>query len=249
MMRRVIALAVFVAFAAVPLRAELKYTVRMEVKKTATAPAAPVDPSVAAVGSMVIEMMLPGGSIELTVLSGERGTRIEANKPLAGLPAGAVVLQRPDGSVVGFDPASKTFWKSPAPETGGIQAKTRRTGDYSTVNGERVERVSFQITLPLGEALKTAPPLTIEGDAWVAERFKQYTTAKSSRALGALSLFQLADLGLSMRQVMRSPMFGAQEIESTVTKVAEEAAPASAFDVPAGFKEVSGPGKTGKIGD
>ena len=228
-----------------PLHAELKYTLRMEVKKSTAKPAATADPALAGLGMMVVDMLLPGGSVELAVITGERGTRIEPSKAFAGLPAGSVVLVRPDGSIVGFDPATKTFWKSPPPDAGGFQAKTRRTGEFSTLAGERVERVSFQINLPLGSAVKTTSPITLEGDAWVAERFKKYSSAKFSGMTGALSLFQLADLGLSLRQVIRGQILGDREIEALVSKVAEEAVAASLFDVPAGFKEVPGPGKIG----
>jgi hypothetical protein len=228
-----------------PLHAELKYTLRMDVKKSTAKPSAPADPGLAGLGVMVTDMLLPGGSVELGVTTGERGTRIEPNKGFAGMPAGTVVLVRPDGSITGFDPAAKTFWRSPAPDAGGgIQAKTRRTGEISSVSGERVERVTFQMTLPLGSSGKT-PPITLEGEAWVAERFKKYSASKYSGLTGALALFQLADLGLSMRQVIRGQILGDREIEALVSKVAEEPVAPSLFDVPAGFKEVPGPGKIG----
>jgi len=37
---------------------------------------------------------------------------------------------------------------------------------------------------------------------------------------------------------MRGGMYGDQEIEMVVTKIGEEAAPADAFEIPAGYKEV-----------
>ena len=245
MKARVLTAAILIAIGAAPLHAELKYTLRMDVKKsTAPKPAKP-DPNLAALGVLVVDMILPGGSVELNVLTGERGTRLEANKSLAGVPAGAAVLVRPDGSMIGIDPTSKTYWRMPASETGAISAKTRRTGDFSTVGGERVERVTFQFDLPLGGAVKTPSPIVLDGEAWVAERFKKYTSAKFSGMTGALSLFQLADLGLSMRQVIRGSIFGEREIEVMVSNVSEAPAAASLFEVPAGFKEVAGPGKIG----
>jgi hypothetical protein len=245
MRRRTLAAVVTLIMAGLaPLHAELKYTLRMDVKKSTAAKPGKPDPALAGLGTMVVEMLLPGGSVELGVITGERGTRIEPNKAFSGLPAGSVVLVRPDGSIVGFDPAARTFWKSPAPDAGGIQARTRRTGEFSTLLGERVERVTFQIDVPLGGSGK-APPIALEGEAWVAERFKKYSAAKFSGMTGALALFQLADLGLSMRQLVRGQILGDREIEAIVSKVAEEAVAASLFDVPAGFKEVPGPGKIG----
>ena len=245
-MKQIIAVALFVAASAASVQAELKYTLKMSVK-TSAGPSQPADPTLASIGGIVMEMIVPGGSSEITVLSGERGTRLEASKGLVGLPQGAVVLQRPDGSIVGIDHASKTFWKSGSADIAGIQATNKRTGEFSTVAGERVERVTFRIELPLGDALKASglPPIVIDGDAWVAERFRKYTVIKGAKAPGALGLIQLAELGLSMRQVMRSRMFGDKEIESVVTNVSEDPAPASMFEIPAGYKEVPGPGKIG----
>lgn len=245
MMKHTIAAALVIVSATATANAELKYTLRMELKKSATA--TPADPALAGLGGVVTEMILPGGSMELSVVAGEQGVRIESNKPMAGLPPGAYMLQRPDGSMLGVDPTTKTFWKSPSADVGGIQAKTTRTGEFSNVGGERVERVSFQIELPMGgpSTASGVAPLVIEGDAWVADRFKKYTAAGGKRAQGALALFQLADLGLSMRQVMRSRIFGGQEIEAVVSNVSEAPAPASLFAVPAGFKEVPGPGRIG----
>ena len=243
-MKQLIGVVVFVAVCGASVQAELKYTMRMQLKPS-TAPAATADPSLTAIGGLVMDMIVPGGSSEITVLMGDRGTRLEASKGLAGMPQGAVVLQRPDGSIVGIDHASKTYWKSASADLAGIKATTKRTGEYSTIGAEKVERVTFRIELPLGEAMKSISPIVIDGDAWVAERFKQYTATKTGKAPGALGLFQLADLGLSLRQVMRSRMFGDKEIESLVSNISEDAAPASLFEIPPGYKEVAGPGKIG----
>ena len=44
-----------------------------------------------------------------------------------------------------------------------------------------------------------------------------------------------------MRHVMRNSMTPGVEIESVVTQIAEEPAPADAFEIPADYKEVSAP--------
>jgi hypothetical protein len=54
----------------------------------------------------------------------------------------------------------------------------------------------------------------------------------------ALGGQKIADLGLALKTVMRGGMYGDQEIEMVVTKIGEEAAPADAFEIPAGYKEV-----------
>ena len=47
--------------------------------------------------------------------------------------------------------------------------------------------------------------------------------------------------GFIMRHVMRNSMTPGVEIESVVTQIAEEPAPADAFEIPADYKEVSAP--------
>lgn len=227
-----------------PAPTDLSYTLRMEVRD-GPLPATPVDPALAAIGAQVLEMMVPGGSVVINVITGPRGTRLGVSKALSGLPPGAMMLQRPDGTIVSIDPASKTYWKSPAANTEGISANTQPTGALTTLNDEQVERVTFRMDFPAVEgANPAAPPVAIEGEAWIARRFKKYT-AVHGKAAGGLGLFQLADLGLSMRQVMRSPMFSGREIEATVVKVGEMRADASTFEIPAGYTEVTMAGASG----
>lgn len=227
---------------------EVRYTLRMELKPSA-APAEPADPRLASIGALVTEMMVPGGSVEMTVTMGAHGTRVEANKPLAGLPEGAAMLQRPDGSVVVLNAAEKTYWTAPPAEAADITAEVKRTGEFSTVAGERAERVTFRFSVPAAPEAASAglPPLTIEGDAWVADRFKSFTavTAKAGASPSGLAIRQLAELGLSVKQVMRSAMFGGQQIESIVTAIDERPATPALFEIPAGFREVPPPGRVG----
>lgn len=228
-----------------PAETGLKYTIRMEAKPGAV-PATPVDPALSLIGSQVLEMMVPGGSLVISVITGQRGTRLGITKAHDGLPPGAMVLQTADGSIFGIESSSRTYWKIPPADAGGIQASTQRTGAFSILNGERVERVTFRLDSPAGNAAAGAPPkIVIEGEAWIAERFKKYTGTKGAAVPGGLALFQLADLGLSMRQILRSPMFAGQEIEATVISVAEENLPASFFEIPAGYTEVAMPGASG----
>ena len=245
MLKRGFVTAIVVALSVVHLSAELKYTMRMQLKP-ASAPAGAGNEALAAIGAQVIEMMVPGGSADMTVLTGDRGTRVEANKARVGMPLGSVMLQRPDGSIVVLVPAARTYWKVGAADMGAIKATTKRTGEYSTISGERVERVTFRFEVPIGADATSAgvPPIAIEGDAWIAEKYRRYTAVTAKTAPG-LGLAELAQMGLSIRQVMRSPIFGDKEIESVVTRIVEEAAPAALFQVPADYKEVPAPGRSG----
>lgn len=53
--------------------------------------------------------------------------------------------------------------------------------------------------------------------------------------------------GFIMRMVRRTSATPAYEVESVVTKIAEEPAPAGAFDIPVDYKEVVSPA-TGRLG-
>ena len=239
--------AVFVA----PLSAELKYTVRMELQKSATP--AKADPRMEMLGGVVMQMMVPGGSVESTFTIGDRGIRVEWNKPMPGIPAGGIMLQRQDGTAVVIDPAAKTFYKLPLEQLtqlqSGINVALTKTSDTAVIAGKKTEKYTFKITMPLpgmtpGQAVPGMPAeIALEGDAFIAPEYKAYTAKTAKMAgLGGFGLERLAAEGLSMKQVLRSQLFGGEELLSTVTTVGEVTVPASMFAVPAGFKEVPAPG-------
>jgi hypothetical protein len=59
--------------------------------------------------------------------------------------------------------------------------------------------------------------------------------------MGAMGLEQMMAIGLPVRSIMRSELFGGKEVESIVTAIAEVTVPASTFEIPAGFTEVPAP--------
>jgi hypothetical protein len=78
---------------------------------------------------------------------------------------------------------------------------------------------------------------------WVAD---QVTSA--SNLAGALNplltlfgLDKLAPTGLVVRQIVRSAIFPAYEVEMVATDIGEEPAPAELFQVPADYREVPAP--------
>ena len=247
--------AVLVLAVAAPASAELKFTTRMQLRDSAT-PAAPTDDAMLALfGSRLADAMLPGGSLEMTTVIGDRGIRVEWNKALPGIPAGAVMLSRPDGAVVMLMPADKTFWKLSAADVRAMMqgdaptVMTKKTGEFSEIQGVRCERVTFDMTVPIPvPAGAQTPPgvpaeLTMTGESCVAEQYHKYGLLMAKvPGLSALGGETLSQAGLPMRQVTRGAMFGAKEIESLITAIAEAPAPASLFEVPAGFKEVPAPG-------
>jgi hypothetical protein len=44
-----------------------------------------------------------------------------------------------------------------------------------------------------------------------------------------------------MKSILRGDVFGGDELEAVVTSIGETKAPAGAFDIPAGYTEVSAP--------
>lgn len=260
---------VLVALVSAPLSAELKVTSKMVVR--AVPGAAPAtDMMSQMMGPMMLQMFGGTEGVEMVQISNEDGrTRIEYRSAFAGLPAGAVVISRTDGTAVGYDAKTSTWWKMPSladmpPEQAAIMAQmkpeitTKKSGQFETIAGFRAERVALSMRMPIPlppeaaqlpqEFLAMIPrEFIFEGDTWVAPQFGKYikALAKSATA-GPLAQFGfdklLTDLnGLAVKQVMRMNLLAGYEMETLVSAATEEAVPASTFDVPAGYKEVPMP--------
>ena len=251
MIRRALTVVVLIAISCASLRAELKYTMKMEARDAATPPTTAANPMLAMIGGMVLNMMAPPGGVESTITVGDRGTRTEYNKAYELVPLGGARITMPDGTSVVIDPAKKTYFKIPLAAampmmTQQVKASVSRTGEFATVAGVRAERAKLDIRMPL-----PMPPgmsgfpteLSITGDAWLAEQYKKYAAASRAMAsaLGAMGLDQMMAIGLPVRSIMRSELFAGKEIESIVTAIAEVTVPASTFEIPAGFTEVPAP--------
>ena len=252
-----VATVAFVALLAAPLRAELKYTMKMDAHKSAT-PAPADDPMMAMLSNTIVSTMVPEGGVEITCTLGDKGSRIEYNKAYSGVPAGGVTLVRPDGSLIVMDPATKTYWKLAKPDLTGLPpgmtpiVKTTKTGQMATIAGLRSERITIDINIPLpvpaGAQLPPGLPtsLSVGGEVWITPQYKNYTKAASLMgAMAALGLDKVMSEGLMTRSILRGGILGDQEVESVITKVGEQTVPATTFDVPADFKEVPPPGGGG----
>lgn len=255
----VICVAGAAAAACGPAPTHLRYTMRLEMKPASTP--MPPDPILGALGDVVAQSMVPGGMVEMTSTLGAEGMRLEWNKPLPGMPTGAVMIHRADGSTVLIDPTQKTYWKVATDSMttmfpAGTKPKvtTSRTGQFETVQGERAEKITFSIRLPLpipdGVTLPPGMPTEVpmEGEAWVAPRYQKYLSgvARTLPGLSSIGLDQLSTEGLQMKQILRSPIFGNQQLETLVTSVAEERTPPGRFVVPDGYREVPAPAGMGR---
>jgi hypothetical protein len=236
-----------------PLQAELRYTMRTEVRKVPTSDGA--TSPFAFLGEMLVNMIAPEGPVDARFIVGDKGARVEVSQTTFTVPAGAVVLRPPDGDIVVLNQSERTYWKLSLGGMADLLSKlnpevtSMRTGEFETIAGTRAERVTFGVTMdvpvPPGLQLPADFPTTLNasGEMWVAEQVA--SAAMLSAALNPLlSLFgldTLAPTGLVVRQIVRSPIFPAYEVEMVATEIGEEAAQPELFQVPAEYREVPAP--------
>jgi hypothetical protein len=259
MVKKLFAAAVTFVVLAAPLRAELKYTVHVEMKP-ADASSAPADPMTAQIatmiGPLVVNQLLPDGPADVVYTVGDKGVRAEVSKAAVGLTAGTVMLTRPNGDIVQLNPADQTYWKATAEDVAKMKSRlpvtpgqSKRAGQFMTIAGAKTEQITFDMTVELQVPEQMRPMVppglsSMTGEKWVTtDQFKQYAAmaAKGDSISRALGLDKFGTEGIAMRQVLRSPLFGAFDLEMVVTKIGEESAPAALFDIPAGYKEVPSP--------
>ncbi len=256
MMKKLMVVALWFVVASVSLSAELKYTVRVEARKgTATGI---VDPMLAMLGNQILEATAPEGSVDVTVVLGNGVARVQWSRAMPGIPAGAVLLQRRNGTRVMFNPADRTWWRVAVPNLFEISERRRavvkRTpstdpGETRTIAGIAATRAALDVVIPFPEAQAgemvsgTPKELPLNGEAWVTSSLAKYATTEVRTVLGLGFLgFDAVPAGqFVLRQILRGPTFGDMELESIVTSLSEEEVPASMFEVPAGFTEVAGP--------
>jgi hypothetical protein len=252
-MKKVLVALCLVGSVSVPLRAELKYTMHVEVKKGEVPAGQPANPTIAMMGDSMIKEMLPAGSADLVYIIGERGTRVEYLQPAMGQAAGTYNLALPDGTMYVVNPKDQTYAKTSvqgaaaAMKAHGVTPTTtvKRSGEFATVVDIRCEIVTFDWKMDIRASLPPDFPTAIlmNGDTCVTtDQFAKYVelAAKSpvNDLMSNLGLKEVMQGGIAMRQTIR---FGTRELLSTVTRIGEEDVPASAFEVPAGYKEVPAP--------
>jgi len=249
LVKRLLTLAVVLVVSTAPLRAELRYTMRIESQRSAEPAAPAANPLLALIGGMILSTLAPPGGVDITVTMGERGSRVEYSQPYAAVPAGGVLLSRPDGSIVVLDPSSKTFWRQPKLDLSDVKPEltVTRTGEKADVAGVPTERATLDLRVPIPVPAGQLPPgipafVVLRGETWLAERYKQYATITT--ALGgvfSIGLDRLSAEGMPMKSVLRGDLFGDQQIASTITTIAEVAAAPADFEIPPGFTEKAPP--------
>lgn len=258
-MKKVFVALCLVGSASASLHADLKYKLHIEIKKTEAPPSQPLNPMIAMMGDSMIKEMLPAGAADLIYSIGEKGSRVEYLQPAMGQAAGTISISQPDGTILMLNPKDQTYWKTTTQATTAMMkasglaptSTVKRSGQFDTIAELKCEIVTFdwKMDLPIPEAARASLPpdfpktLVLNGDTCMTtDQFKKYAdmAAKSqlSDMMSSLGLKEAMTGGIPLRQRMR---FGGVELQSLVTSIGEEDVPASAFEVPAGYKEVPGP--------
>jgi uncharacterized protein DUF4412 len=255
-MRKALTALSLVLVISAPLRAELKYTMRMEMKKSETAPPPP-NPMLAMMGEQMMKQMLPNGNSEMVYIIGDKGARMEFTQAAMGQAAGSVNIAKPDGTLYVMDPQNKTYWKGTIDaaaaqmKAAGIvpEVTVKPTGQSETVAGLKCDVVSYDWKMPLPipeQARASLPPdfpsaLTMTGDACTTHEYAKYAELVKRGAgsmMASMGLDKVAQGGILIRQSMQLMGY---EMRSVVTQITEESTDPSLFDVPADYKEVPAP--------
>jgi hypothetical protein len=248
---------VALAFAA-PLRADLHYTIHTEVHPIT--PTEPVNPMFVMMGDTLIRMMFPDAATDSTYWVSDKGIRVELTKANAMMPAGSVLLHLADGTTLVMNPKENTYWKIALPTfppqlLAGMplvkpEISVVRTGEFETIAGIRAEHITSSIMMDLpGRPGVEAPPgmptsISMSTDSWTSDQYANYA-ALAQATTGMMGLGALMPPGFTLKNVMRNSIMPGYEIESVVTNIAEEPAPADAFEIPADYKEVPAPARLG----
>src|SRR5690349_5755390 len=96
----------------VPLKADLKYTMHMQVQKAEGPTSQPANPMIGMMADAVMKQMVPGGEADVVYLVGDKGARIEYVQSAMGQAAGTVTLFTSDGTLAVLNPKEKTYWKT-----------------------------------------------------------------------------------------------------------------------------------------
>jgi hypothetical protein len=223
----------FVTLSASVANADLRYTTRVEVRRSVAQSAGRVD-----VGA--VQALGPAGDT-VTFVSAD-AVRIEHSSGNTK----SILLWRPDGPLV-LDPDERTY--RPIPELREALASARsltpprfrRTGEFAMVLGVRTERVDVTMSLPLPTTPPPGFPTVIEmsGELWLADVHRALGEGlrKTTGLTGGLSA---GIEGIVLRQIVRNAQLGI-EIESTVTDLVEGPIAAEIFEVPSGYRRRAQP--------
>jgi uncharacterized protein DUF4412 len=253
--RSVLGAGLFFLALAVPSWADLHYTMHTEARQVT--PTEPANAMMVMAGDMIVRTMLPEGPADSIYWVSDKGTRVELTKANAMMPAGSVLLHLVDGTTVVLNPKEKTYWRIAFPQmmpqmmNALAQMKPEvsfvHTGDFATIAGVRAEHVTSSTTMnlpspPPGTPVPMGMPTSITtiADLWMADQYANYSALAHGTA-AMMGFDALVPQGFMLRSVIRISMIPAYEMESVVTEIKEEPAPADAFEIPADYTEMPSP--------
>jgi hypothetical protein len=244
-----------------------QFVVKMELQKTAAAPAQEGNNMFAMMGDMLKQTMLPDGTAEMTTTTDGRSVRTELRGRLLTMPSGSIMLARegaPGGGYV-LNPADKTYYavklddvKMPELPGGMTMPKpefsVKSSGTFEVIAGHRAERVdvSWRIAVPVPEGIELPPgfptEVSLDLEQWCAPDIK-LPAAGAVQSIGAIGKM-LPGMGLDeilkacsfpLRSRMRMSVIPGYEMLTSVTSITAVPTPPEMFAIPPGYKEVPMP--------
>ena len=243
-----------IALGTTPLHADIRYTTRVQVRETGAEVNPNASPVLPMVRKQIMELIAPNGATEIHLAANADAVRIEFPDGARAIPKGGILLMRTDGTSVVLDSATRTYWKvtRAQPRSRALLAfdvAPARTGESKRVSGVRAERLTFNGRLDLKASDKPLPPdlvrdLRLEGELWVTDRLRVPPAVidVASPALRALGVDGAVGNGFVVRQVLRGPLLGNQEIETTVVDIESKKIAPERMQIPEGFRQVEPPG-------
>lgn len=231
-MRPLLATSLMCALCNSVVHADLRYTTRVEVRRTAAAAAQSVPENLEA----ALRALMPPR--EMRVFLTADAMRIEQ---VVGATA-TVALIRPDGWFALY-PDSRTYARSALPDDGAAAGQSpppvvRRTGAFATILGVRAERilVAMTLTLPITPPAGFPTAMTLEGELWLTDAHLS-AGGGLRKLLGPATGIPGGIEGMVLRQVLRNAQLG-YEVETQVLELVEGPLDAALFEIPAGYRPV-----------